>query len=365
MAEVNPEILQGPNGERLERTGEMRTPKSGEWYWSLSIGGPRMADADFSLFRGEILRPLPPPHERRSAREIALDLVEWQMATGKFLTAKNGQKAPVIPVEVLERAIVAADSSFALRLISPEPALLYCPKCGKQHCDEGEWATRPHKTHRCVDDRFGKGCGEEWKPRNFPTVGVAALIPPETPPPENPDKYASPHILAGVTEAGSITSEPARPTWAGMRYNPANGQFEHPGAAPEESSPQAHQPRGHLWIEMYRAETPDAEGIYRLRTFDGSFISRKVPSVYLSCECGDDLIQPIDPASSPLRETPRRQLWDEARTKKLVEAVWKADTPQNNFDDSTHADYCVRAVIEQMIELERAASPVPGAEEKS
>lgn len=47
------------------------------------------------------------------AREIALDLVEWQMATRKFLTAHDGRKAPVIPADVLERAIIAADATFA------------------------------------------------------------------------------------------------------------------------------------------------------------------------------------------------------------------------------------------------------------
>jgi len=40
---------------------------------------------------------------------------------------------------------------------------LACPACGKRHIDEGEWATRPHHTHRCVDDEAGRGCGHEWR----------------------------------------------------------------------------------------------------------------------------------------------------------------------------------------------------------
>lgn len=50
-----------------------------------------------------------------------------------------------------------------------EPASC-CPKCTKDHYDEGEWATRPHRTHRCVDDRAGKGCGHEWADAAPPTV---------------------------------------------------------------------------------------------------------------------------------------------------------------------------------------------------
>jgi hypothetical protein len=107
------EILLGPNGERLERTGKTRYAKKDEFY--LWRGKVMRAFRDHGSWNTpvEILRLIPPPHESRSAREIALDLVEWQMATGKFLTAGNSQKAPVIPVDVLERAIIAADSSFA------------------------------------------------------------------------------------------------------------------------------------------------------------------------------------------------------------------------------------------------------------
>lgn len=41
---------------------------------------------------------------------------------------------------------------------------LFCPWCGKRHVDMGEFADRPHHTHRCVDDPWGgKGCGREWR----------------------------------------------------------------------------------------------------------------------------------------------------------------------------------------------------------
>lgn len=60
----------------------------------------------------------------------------------------------------------------------PVPLVMYCP-AGHPHVDEGEWATRSHKTHECqywVEKKVGPGqerCGRTWKPAEFPTVGVA------------------------------------------------------------------------------------------------------------------------------------------------------------------------------------------------
>jgi len=50
---------------------------------------------------------------------------------------------------------------------NPTPMLLRCPNCNRRHIDEDEWATRPHKTHRCAS------CGHEWRPFEYATVGVA------------------------------------------------------------------------------------------------------------------------------------------------------------------------------------------------
>src|SRR4051812_46925725 len=38
-------------------------------------------------------------------------------------------------------------------------AIMHCPNCSKRHIDEGEFATRMHHTHRCVNDAAGVGCG--------------------------------------------------------------------------------------------------------------------------------------------------------------------------------------------------------------
>lgn len=47
----------------------------------------------------------------------------------------------------------------------PVPMTLDCPKCNQRHVDEGEWATRPHKTHQC------QHCSHEWRPFPYATVG--------------------------------------------------------------------------------------------------------------------------------------------------------------------------------------------------
>lgn len=54
----------------------------------------------------------------------------------------------------------------ALSQARPLPARLHCEACGERHVDRGAWATRSHKTHRC------EHCGAEWRPFDFPTVGV-------------------------------------------------------------------------------------------------------------------------------------------------------------------------------------------------
>lgn len=67
----------------------------------------------------------------------------------------------------------------------PLQMVMYCP-AGHQHMDEGEWATRPHKTHQCQEmvlcdrceaseDHMCEGrvlCGLEWRPMDRPTVGI-------------------------------------------------------------------------------------------------------------------------------------------------------------------------------------------------
>lgn len=42
---------------------------------------------------------------------------------------------------------------------------LWCPHCGTQHFDRGEWATRLHHTHLCVPEQGG--CGKTWTEQDY------------------------------------------------------------------------------------------------------------------------------------------------------------------------------------------------------
>lgn len=64
---------------------------------------------------------------------------------------------------------------------APIPLIIHCPclvtdqdtgkqrMCGARHIDEGELATRPHKTHAC------QTCGQNFCLSVVPTVGVQFL----------------------------------------------------------------------------------------------------------------------------------------------------------------------------------------------
>lgn len=52
---------------------------------------------------------------------------------------------------------------------APIPMIIHCPSCHGQHVDEGEWKTRPHRSHRC------SWCDCTFRLANVPTVGVAEL----------------------------------------------------------------------------------------------------------------------------------------------------------------------------------------------
>lgn len=65
------------------------------------------------------------------------------------------------------RAVLAALTSSPKAEGEAVPVTIFCPVCAVPHVDEGEWATtRKHKTHQC------QGCGHEWRPFPFATVGV-------------------------------------------------------------------------------------------------------------------------------------------------------------------------------------------------
>lgn len=60
------------------------------------------------------------------------------------------------------------------RTIPPHELELFCPACGKQHLDIGEFATRVHRKHLCENtpEGPGTGCGHLWVPFPYATRGV-------------------------------------------------------------------------------------------------------------------------------------------------------------------------------------------------
>lgn len=72
------------------------------------------------------------------------------------------------------RVVIHAAEASMRCLDNPIRVVIACPICHQQHVDQDEWATRPHRVHRCVAGPFGEGCGHEWYVASVPTVGVRA-----------------------------------------------------------------------------------------------------------------------------------------------------------------------------------------------
>jgi hypothetical protein len=57
--------------------------------------------------------------------------------------------------------------------VVPEPMLIFCPVCHRQHVDEPDpaqgWDNPPHNSHLC------HGCGHTFRLADMPTTGVANI----------------------------------------------------------------------------------------------------------------------------------------------------------------------------------------------
>lgn len=139
-----------------------------------------------------------PAHNKNLIRAQAFEeaAVEAEKERLIFLTHESladpaGMEKMLAVRKQMRREIAAALRAWAEALndtgrdagvvAKPVPQVLYCP-AGHQHVDEGEWATKPHKTHLCqrITESDGatpdyKTCGLEWRPALFPTVGVREL----------------------------------------------------------------------------------------------------------------------------------------------------------------------------------------------
>jgi hypothetical protein len=114
----------------------------------------------------------------------------------------------------------------------PVPGTLVCPVCGKPHIDEGEWARRPHRTHLCVDDAQGAGCGATWEiGLMLPGVGWLRLM--GVPAGWVQDAATSDTASAGTGLPGG--AEPGGAALCGAGSAPA----AEPGSAPAPAAGQA------------------------------------------------------------------------------------------------------------------------------
>lgn len=88
-----------------------------------------------------------------------------------------------IDAETTEREIIKILSQFiADKESSPISIVTHCP-AGHLHIDKGDWAQKPHKTHRCqvipsclypgcTKSHSHEICGLEWRPMDRPTFGI-------------------------------------------------------------------------------------------------------------------------------------------------------------------------------------------------
>lgn len=75
--------------------------------------------------------------------------------------------------EVDDLLTLALEELLRVRRAEPQPAFLFCPKCGELHVDKLEedgtdWTKRSHRKHLC----HNRSCGHVWQPFAFPTYGV-------------------------------------------------------------------------------------------------------------------------------------------------------------------------------------------------
>jgi hypothetical protein len=69
--------------------------------------------------------------------------------------------------DVITRPVCSQCMPVAEYRSTPAATKMNCPVCEKPHVDEGEFVKKPHRTHRCVDDAAGKGCGHEWRVEDY------------------------------------------------------------------------------------------------------------------------------------------------------------------------------------------------------
>lgn len=88
----------------------------------------------------------------------------WIPSPEEIEAIKNGHAVILIVYGYGHPAVTLGVSSENYQ--TPRHLVMNCPRCGIQHIDQNEWATKQHKTHQC------QACGFEWRPYDYPTFGV-------------------------------------------------------------------------------------------------------------------------------------------------------------------------------------------------
>ena len=170
---TQPRIDARRKGIRVQTFVVFWRPKDSDYCNCIEHAGLYSAQrvAEHAAYYDQHFNPTPARATFAVAREVVeryLKPIEHE-STGKWPAAVDGPGHVVylrslrymLAAEARRRRVVGG------LLPHPVPARLECPKCKVPHLDEGVWATKPHKTHLCLD------CGHLWRPANFPTVGVA------------------------------------------------------------------------------------------------------------------------------------------------------------------------------------------------
>jgi hypothetical protein len=96
-------------------------------------------------------------------------VTEITYEAGRLAHVHVGEGAPSAAQQIAAAIDERQKKSVAAAAVQPLPIRIHCPSCHELHVDEGEFATRPHRTHQC------RTCGMRWEPANVPTVGVRFL----------------------------------------------------------------------------------------------------------------------------------------------------------------------------------------------
>lgn len=81
-----------------------------------------------------------------------------------IVAAAHGRTLTEVPLTSGQQLLLAR--AIAAELERPMPIAITCPVCALPHIDDGEWTSRPHRTHLCI------ACGHRWQPAMIPTIGV-------------------------------------------------------------------------------------------------------------------------------------------------------------------------------------------------